>query len=170
MRLFAAVRLNRGMKRLVREVQDSFRRQGVRGNYTPEENLHITLAFIGEYHDPDEVLEAMTDVSFRPFRITMDKIGSFDELWWTGFSDSGELDRLAGRLRRALADSGIPYDRKKFKAHATFLRKAEYGRQGQMVHADMEAESMLVDRISLMRSDRGKNGMIYTEIGSVAAR
>lgn len=29
--------------------------------------------------------------------------------------------------------------------------------------------SMVVDSISLFRSDRGKSGMIYTEIGSISA-
>ena len=147
MRLFIAIKLSGRMKKQVREVQGSFRRQGVRGNYTPEENLHITLAFIGEYGDPDGVLEAMENADFQPFSIIMDRVGCFDDLWWTGFAD-----------------------RKQFKAHTTFLRKAEYGRHGQMVQADLEPVSMSVDRISLMRSSRGKNGMIYTEIGSVPAQ
>ena len=34
---------------------------------------------------------------------------------------------------------------------------------------NVPAVSMTVDSISLFRSDRGKNGMIYTEIGSVSA-
>ena len=34
----------------------------------------------------------------------------------------------------------------------------------------IEPASMQVSRISLMRSTRGKNGMIYTELGSVAAQ
>ena len=158
MRLFIAIRLNGRMKKQVREVQESFRRQGVGGNYTPEENLHITLAFIGEYGDPDRVIEAMENADFQPFSIIMDRVGCFDDLWWTGFADSEELD------------AGVPYDRKKFKAHTTFLRKAEYGRHGRTVQADLEPVSMSVDRISLMRSSRGKNGMIYTEIGSVPAQ
>ena len=29
---------------------------------------------------------------------------------------------------------------------------------------------MTVDTISLMRSDRGKDGMIYTEVGSIQAK
>ena len=170
MRLFIAIKLNARMRKRVREVQESFRRQGVRGNYTPEENLHITLAFIGEYGDPDGVLEAMEGVDFQPFSVRMDKVGCFDELWWTGFADSEELNSLAGKIRRALADAGVPYDRKKFKAHTTFLRKAEYGRHGQVVHTDLEPAGMQVDRISLMCSSRGKNGMFYTEIGSAEAR
>ena len=48
MRLFIAIQLNQKMKQLVSDVQDTFRWQQVKGNYTPEENLHITLAFIGE--------------------------------------------------------------------------------------------------------------------------
>ena len=170
MRLFIAIKLSGRMKKQVREVQESFRRQGVRGNYTAEENLHITLAFIGEYGDPDGVLEAMENADFQPFSIIMDRVGCFDDLWWTGFADSEELNSLAGKVRRVLADAGGPYDRKKFKAHTTFLRKAEYGRHGQTIQADPEPVSMSVDRISLMRSSRGKNGMIYTEIGSVPAQ
>ncbi len=32
----------------------------------------------------------------------------------------------------------------------------------------MKPATMTVSRVSLMRSDRGKNGMIYTELGSVS--
>lgn len=169
MRLFIAIRLDSSMKRLAGDIQRAFREQNVRGNYTPEENLHITLAFIGEYSDPDAVLDAMTGVSFQPFSVTMDSVGSFDGVWWAGFSKSRELDSLAGKLRRALAEAGVPYDRKKFKAHVTVLRKPERDRQGSMIPVSIAPETMLVDRISLMRSDRGKNGMIYTEVGSVYA-
>ena len=169
MRLFIAIPLRNNMKKLVRDIQNSFREQNIRGNYTPEENLHITLAFIGEYNDPDEVLEAMENVSFQPFSVTMDRVGSFDEIWWAGFTESEEMNHLAGKLRRALAEAGVPYDRKKFKAHVTVLRKPRYDRQGRKIPVSFEPETMQVDRISLMRSVRGKNGMIYTELGAVYA-
>ena len=105
MRLFIAIQLNEAMRQLATIVQDTFRQFGVRGNFTPTENLHLTLAFIGEYGDPDEVLDAMERISFAPFTITMDKVGSFDELWWTGFEESGELETLVRKVRRALADA-----------------------------------------------------------------
>ena len=84
MRLFIAIQLSEEMKDLIGNVQDAYRRSGVRGNYTPRENLHLTLAFIGEYGDPDEVLDAMERVSFQPFEITMDRLGSFGDLQWAG--------------------------------------------------------------------------------------
>ena len=170
MRLFIAIQLNQKMKQLVSDVQDTFRWQQVKGNYTPEENLHITLAFIGEYGDPDEILELMQKVSFKSFSITMDKVGCFDELWWTGLEESSELEALVKNIRHVLADAGIPYDKKKFKAHVTFLRKPVYANGIRISHMSIDPASMQVSRISLMRSTRGKNGMIYTELGSVAAQ
>ena len=168
MRLFIAIPLSNEMKRRVAEVQDMFRSHSVRGNYTPAENLHITLAFIGEYHDPDEVMDALSRVSFQPFSLSMDHIGCFGELWWTGFENSDELEVLAGKVRRVLAEAGIPFDRKKFKAHVTILRKPVY--MGKRMGAvEFEPARMRVEKISLMRSDRGKHGMIYTELGTMMA-
>ena len=59
MRLFIAIPLSEKMKQSVADTQGAFRFRGVRGNYTPEENLHVTLAFIGEYGDPNAVLDAL---------------------------------------------------------------------------------------------------------------
>ena len=70
-------------------------------------------------------------------------------------------------LHKLLAEAGIPYDRTRFKPHITLLRKAVFDRgvPGIVVpEASMTAEAM-----SLMRSDRGRNGMIYTELGRVPA-
>lgn len=170
MRLFIAIQLSTEMKNAVKDIQDTFRWQHVRGNYTPKENLHITLAFIGEYGDPDEVLEALEGVSFPAFPITMDKVGCFDDLWWAGLADSDPLQSLARKVRHALAEAGIPFDKKKFKPHITFLRRAEYAGGRKISHMSIEPLTMKVDRISLMRSTFGKNGMIYTELGSVAAQ
>ena len=170
MRLFIAIQLNDEVRESVRETQDAFRRQGVRGNYTPAENLHLTLAFIGEYGDPDSVLDAMETVRFSPFSLIMEKTGCFGDLWWTGFADSKPLDNLVRNLRHALADAGIPFDKKKFKAHCTILRRAAYAKSDSLPRIDAAPVSMQAERISLMQSTRGRYGMIYTELGSVWAQ
>lgn len=170
MRLFVAIQLNQSVKQPAKDVQDTFKQFGVRGNYTSQENLHITLAFIGEYGDPNAVIDALKSVRFTPFAVTIDEVGSFDELWWMGPSGSDDLNRLAGKVRHALSDAGIDFDKKKFKPHVTILRKPVYGKEGRMVHMSIEPESLMADRISLMSSTRGKNGMIYKEIGSVSAQ
>lgn len=169
MRLFIAIHLNDETKKAAKDVQDSFRMMNVRGNYTPEENMHLTLAFIGEFGDPDQVMDALETVDFGPFTIRMDKVGRFDDLWWTGFEESAELEQLVKKVRHALSDAGIPFDRKRFRAHVTLLRKADHA-QGKILQMTIEPSDLYVDSFSLMQSTRGKHGMIYTELGSVSAR
>ncbi len=65
MRLFLAILLSDEMKDALIHTQNRWYDAGVRGNYTAEENLHLTLAFIGEYPDAEPVLEARRPVVGR---------------------------------------------------------------------------------------------------------
>ena len=165
MRLFIAIRLSDAIRDSLIQMQNALYDRGVRGNYTPEENLHLTLAFIGEYPDAQPVLDALSSVSFRPFELSLEGMGRFGDLWWAGMRESAPLQAAVRRIRRALAESGIPFDKKRFRAHITLIRKAS----GVLPGLFPSPASMTVDTISLMRSDRGRNGMIYTELGTVEA-
>ena len=69
MRLFIAIQFEDHILDALTAFQKELKAQGVTGNYTKRENLHITLAFIGEYGNPDEVLDAMERVDFEPVEI-----------------------------------------------------------------------------------------------------
>ena len=166
MRLFIAVNLNEEMKDALMDIQDTMRTYGVRGRETVPENMHLTLAFIGDYDDPGYVKSVVDSIEIRPFGIALKGIGAFGDLWWVGLENSLPLQAVSRRLRRALAESGIPFDRKKFSPHITIIRRAE-GRLGEEAATELAEEfhaSMTVDHISLMRSDRGRQGMKYTEL------
>ena len=138
MRLFIAINLSDAMKDSLINTQNALYDLGVRGKYTSEENLHLTLAFIGEYPNAEPVLDVR---------------------------DSVPLTAVVHRIRRTLAESGIPFDRKRFSPHVTLIRKAS----GEMPGIAPVPVSMTVNTIFLMRSDRGRNGMIYTELGRMEA-
>ena len=70
------------------------------------------------------------------------------------------------RLFIAIRLDDIPFDRKHLSPHITLLRKASFDR---MPGITVPSASMTADAVSLMRSERGKSGMIYTELGSVEA-
>ncbi len=165
MRLFIAILLSNEMKTALIEAQNAMYDRGLRGNYSPEENLHLTLAFIGEYPEAEPVLDALRAVRFRPFALTLEGIGRFGDLWWAGLRDSPALNAVARRARRALAENGIPFDRKRFSPHITLLRMASRDAAG----IGIAPAAMQVEAIYLMRSDRGKRGMIYTELGRIEA-
>ena len=167
MRLFIAIRLSDEIRSGLAEIQSFLRNRGVSGNFTKLENLHLTLAFIGEYADPEDVLDAMRGVPFAPFSIRLDGFGSFGDLYWRRIGENNELSAYVKRLRRALAESGIPFDRKKFSPHITLIRKASFDKNRGFPGVTVPDVSMEADRVSLMRSDRTKSGMVYTEIGQV---
>ena len=164
MRLFIAIQLSDGIRNSLSSVQTHLKDHGVRGNYTKIENLHLTLAFIGEYSEPDFALEAIRSVPFTPFPMHIEGFGSFGDLYWCGIGGNADLLSYVKRLRRTLAENGIPFDRKKFSPHITLIRKAEYDRRRGFPGVDIPNVSMQVTGASLMRSDRTKSGMVYTEV------
>ena len=166
MRLFIAIHLSPEMKDALRDAQRAMVDRGVRGNFTSEENLHLTLAFIGEYPDAETVMDALSGVTFTPFALALDGIGRFGDLWWAGLRENAALTAVVRRIRRALAASGIPFDRKRFSPHITLIRKASRDAAG----IPIAPETMTVRTISLMSSKRGRNGMIYTEVGTIEAK
>ena len=166
MRLFVAINLSPGMREALTGLQEAMRASGVTGNFSPEENLHLTLAFLGERPEAESALEALETVRFTPFPLTLSGIGSFGDLWWVGVDGSQALEAVARRVRRALAGRSIPFDKKKFLPHITLVRKAGMPRPAGWT---VPPVTMTADAISLMRSDRGKHGMIYTELGRVTA-
>ena len=164
MRLFIAIQLSDGIRNSLSAVQTYLKDRGVRGNYTKSEKLHLTLAFIGEYSDPDSVLEVIRSVPFTPFQMRIEGFGSFGDLYWCGIGENDDLLTYVKRLRRALAENSVPFDRKKFSPHITLLRKAEYDRRRGFPGVTVPDVSMRVSGVSLMRSDRTKSGMVYTEV------
>ena len=167
MRLFIAIQFEENILDALTDFQADLKSQGVSGNYTRRENLHITLAFIGDYGNPDEVLDVMEQVDFRPIEISLDGVGSFGELFWVGLADNPQLLGYVKRLRRALSEQGIPFDKKRFSPHIKLIRKYSCRGVREIPVSEPPKGIMMATRVSLMRSERGKNGMIYTEIGSV---
>ena len=84
MRLFFALPLSLPVREALSAAEAALRRQG-RGSFPPPENLHLTLAFLGETSDLDGARAALAGVSCRPFSLAVGgPLGHFDDLWWGG--------------------------------------------------------------------------------------
>ncbi len=164
MRLFIAINFNEDVIDDLVRMQAELKRCRVAGNFTKPENLHLTLAFIGEYGNPDDILEVMETVPFHPVPLKFDGLQYFRDMYFAGIGHAPELESYVRRLRRALSGNGIPFDRKKFSPHVTLIRKAFF-RGG--VPENIHVRETVATAVSLMRSERGKRGMVYTEIGGI---
>ena len=101
MRLFLAISLEGTMRQSLLTLQEQWKSLGVKGHFVPPENLHLTLAFIGEYGKPDAVMDALASVPFEPFPLRLDRLGHFGDLYWAGIADNTPLTTFVKRLRHA---------------------------------------------------------------------
>lgn len=105
MRIFIAIRFTEAFKSSILDAQDGLKEYGVRGNYTQPENLHLTLAFIGETERVEEIKAAVDAVKFEPFVIRTGKMGCFNgrsRMVWLGIEGEDKVKAIAQQLRRNL--------------------------------------------------------------------
>ncbi len=161
MRIFLSIRFTEEIKDSLIKAMAELRAQNVHGIFTMPENLHLTLAFIGETSQLKEIRAAVDDVKVSPFEISLGAPGRFRDILWLGINGGEPMRRLSEALRSALASHGISYDTKPFKAHITLVRRANVTALPKL---DIPPVRMTVSRISVMKSERIAGRLTYTEM------
>ena len=168
MRLFIAINFDDKTKQNILTVQQRLRELG-QGNFSRRENLHLTLAFLGEI-TPTRVAaicNAMDHTVIKPMTLTFDHVGCFrrdgGDIWWIGIKENKTLLSLQQNLTGHLATEGFHLEIRRFSPHITLAR--EVWLTGQHDHKEILREpfSTKCDTISLMRSERIGGKLIYTE-------
>lgn len=165
MRLFVGLSPSDEFRNALSELQTRLVSAGVAGRWLDPSNLHMTLAFIGEWQE--NVSSILPEVT-QPFYVTLSHIGVFPEakVLWAGFRNSEALNRLAERVRHQLTGKGIPFDPKPFVPHITLVRKPVMPASLDLSEITVPSAGMSVKEVCLYRSVREGNGMVYTVIGS----
>ena len=164
MRLFVGLKPSDECRKALSDVQESLRGAGIIARYYEPSNLHMTLAFIGEW--PENISAILPRVE-QPFSVILSKTGVFPKarVLWAGAEHSQALDRLAQRVRENLAEQGIPFDPKPFVPHVTLGRKPFIPEGMDLAGIEIPSAAMLVTDVYLYRSEKGEKGMVYTVIG-----
>ena len=72
MRLFVGIRPSEAFRSALALLEDRLRAAGVTGRYLDASNLHMTLAFIGEWpEDPEDVTAVLPEVPHGRLRYSM---------------------------------------------------------------------------------------------------
>lgn len=129
MRLFVAIPFSEGSRQALVGLQRSLMEGAVKGRFTSPENLHLTLAFLGECK-PGQVaaLESVLEgTAFGPFEIQIDRLGRFQrpggDIWWAGLSESRPLFALQRNLAERLREAGFSLEQRKYSPHVTLGRQ-----------------------------------------------
>ena len=163
MRVFIAMRFTQAFKEPIFEAQDALRDNGVRGNFTLPENLHLTLAFIGETDRVDDIKAAVKEVVFEPFEIKTGRLGCFNgrsKVIWLGIDGEKKLKAITAELRKNLDIRGIDYAKGRFQPHITLVRQPS----DMPLDIDIESANMIVKEISVMKSERISGRLVYTAL------
>ena len=100
-----------------------------RGRPMRRENIHLTLAFLGNTDAAlVPALQALAQgVAFPAFNLPLDRVAYWkhNRIIWCGAEiDPPALTAMVGTLRARLDSGGIAYDRKPFVSHVTLVRNA----------------------------------------------
>ena len=164
MRLFIAINFNTDTRSRLLALRDELCGKSQRGNFSSPENLHLTLAFIGEVNPKKvEPIKAIMDtVTFAPFPATIDRLGTFSRgtLWWAGLREDKPLMDLQREAEHKLALCGFEMDDRKYNPHITLGREVVTDVKPWAIEPFGET----VGTIDLMKSECIGGKLVYTAI------
>ena len=98
------------------------------GNFSPKENLHLTLVFIGETEREDEIKSALSKIEFPAFEFKISGTGTFEKgIFWAGTEENEKLRNLRKEVFEKLKNLGFEPEEREFVPHITLARKFRPG-------------------------------------------
>lgn len=175
MRLFIAINFDENTRGRLCRVQDRLRAFGS-GNFSHPENLHLTLAFLGDIQPErlGEIYALMDELRFSQLTLSFDRADFFSRedgaLWWVGLAADKALLALQRELSERLRQAGFPIESRRFSPHITLARRLKLRAAVDKNQLLGERFSTTADRLSLMCSERVEGRLTYTEQYKVFAR
>jgi RNA 2',3'-cyclic 3'-phosphodiesterase len=146
------------------------------GREVPQDNFHVTLAFLGEQPRPvvEEAHHALDAVRAPSFPLRIEGLGMFGgarpRVLYAEVAPEPALAHLHRKVLRAVHEAGIELARQRFRPHVTLARFGNDGLRGEEVaemqafvarRVGLRAGPFEVDRFVLYRSHLGRAGAIY---------
>ncbi|MFZ5965646.1 MAG: RNA 2',3'-cyclic phosphodiesterase [Bacillota bacterium] len=176
MRVFIAIELSKELKKYFFNQSKIIQRYCIKGNFTREDNFHLTLRFIGE-SDEKQIEELKNAVSKTAekcsgFSSMTGNLGFFPrgnkKILWAGLENSTELKKLYQLLEKELESIGYPKEERGLKPHITIGREvvlqSEFDTLKQVI--SMVPNELFVNKLSLMESTREDGKLVYRPLFS----
>jgi 2'-5' RNA ligase len=107
--------------------------------WTPPEQLHLTLRFIGEVDGQlfRQIVDQLETVKFDQFSLQFNGLGYFPprrhpNILWVGVNKNEALTQLQRRLETCLVKLGLEPEHRKFHPHLTIARLAPVTSLGKL--------------------------------------
>jgi 2'-5' RNA ligase len=175
-RLFVAIRPPEEVRDLLIDAMDDspdFRWQD-------EEQLHLTLRFIGEIDRPlaEDLAAALAAIHAPAFELRISGVGRFKQrssgALWAGVEPRAPLAALAAKIERACLSAGLDPERRAFHPHVTLARWK--GRRTREVADFLDRRRGLVsppfdvESFTLFESHLSRHGAHYEAVADYQLR
>lgn len=165
MRAFAAVLFEPDVADRIMSAVGRLESAALRGRFTPRENLHLTLAFLGEIDRPDLAELAIREAAGKPFLLTLEGCGRFPkrggDVLWFGVRQNEALVNLQARLCDRLRTAGFALEDRPYVPHITLGRQVVLPPVYDIEALAIPVLSQQVERIYLMESTRVEERLRY---------
>ncbi len=176
MRLFTAIDLDQEVLLRLERLLSALRPEALI-KWSPLDNLHITIKFIGNWPESrlDELSEALALLPRRtPFEVELKGLGWFPNerqprILWAGVEGGDPLSKLARDTDEQLEPLGIQKEDRAFSPHLTLARikspvPLDMIRQKVQQARPTSFGKFRVAELALYRSDPGSNASIYRKL------
>ena len=175
-RLFVAIRPPEEVRDLMIDAMDD----SPALRWVGDEQLHLTLRFIGEVERPiaNDIAAALDRLRSPAFGLRLNGVGKFERrnggALWAGVEPKEPVVSLAGKVERALQQVGLEPEHRAFSPHITLARwnrrNAEAVDAFLRRNSDLHSERFEVDRFILFESKLSRHGAHYLEIAAFPLR
>ena len=138
-----------------------------------DEQLHLTLRFIGEVERPiaEDLATALQHVRFHRLSLSLDGVGKFEKhrngALWAGVTPKDQLKALNAKVERACQSAGLAPERRAYHPHITLARwKGRADRLGAWLerHSGLTSEAWEAEEFSLYESHLAREGAHYEAV------
>jgi 2'-5' RNA ligase len=172
-RLFVAIRPPEGVRDLLIDAMDD----SPVLRWVGDEQLHLTLRFIGEVERPlaNDIAAALDRVRFPKFDLRIRGVGKFEQrsggALWAGVEPKEPVAALAAKVERAVQDAGLEPEKRAFHPHITLARwnrrNADAIDAFLQRTAGLRSEPFAVGRFILFESKLSRHGPHYEEVSDI---
>ena len=171
MRLFIAIELPDELKRALGRLRADI--PGAR--WVPAEQIHLTLAFLGEVEE--EIVGLLTfelaRIQSPAFKLCFTGVGCFPNrhrprILWIGLQPEPRLNDLATKVNEVVQACGIPLEKRPFSPHITLARfKVPASRETGIFldqHQKTDLPHLSAQEFTLFQSKLTSQGAMHTPI------
>jgi RNA 2',3'-cyclic 3'-phosphodiesterase len=169
-RLFVAIRPPEEVRDLLIDAMDD----SPALRWIGDEQLHLTLRFIGEVERPvaNDIAAALDRVRSPSFELRVSGVGKFDRrngaTLWAAIKPKEPVTALAAKVERAIQQAGMAPEQRAFSPHIALARwnrgNADAVEAFLRRNSDLRSDPFRVEQVLLFESKLSRNGPHYEEV------